>query len=732
MTPERCLTFIHVAPQAFGTLGLVVFDECHLLHERGYGEGRGMDAMLCLLGLLDSAPSADFLLLSAMMSNTTEMADWISVVTSRRCIPLALEWKPTRQARGCIVFRESEVSQANAQLITAWRAKSKLDSMPVSRSVDRRALRKTASESRAAAAGTPYSIFGLKHNWPLAITADSYAVLPVLDHSIPLSEPGKWVVSSNTNGVAAALAARLAILRISTIVFVNERRMCEPVIRRIEKALEGQPVITSAPTAQEQVLFTAAVDEVGTEDDTLASLSGFASQHHGLLLPQERALVESRFRNPGGILVLVATGTLAQGMNLPAEAVILAGTQRFEELGTESARRPVGPEELLNAAGRAGRAGQHAAGIVFLVPDRLISIDDGLRPRQGPWQDLHESVFSKKDQCLEIQDPIETVLDRIQIAGAEYDRSVRYFLDRLPVLPEELRGDETVTAAKVERSATHKLLSKSLAAYHATLRAQKHDFDQRVIAVVHKQRALAALVESRPDLRWLDDAATQLGLPTERVREIEKALVERPLKGDATVQQCLSWLFAWLKDHPGVLQQLLRRNAFLAALTKSEKQQYQRGRLDLEALSQKLHARLAMWMNGSPLIELQNILAPDDLRHCLHARRFVLRFATEVSYLAGAVALVRKRQVENAFSVFFDAPDSVPIALSVFASCVKEGVNSPEALAVRYALGEGGSRKKTLELATNLAHAFGPSPIGETFLQLRHRIGLVLAAHEGV
>ena len=71
MTPERCLALLSHAAGAIDEVGLLVFDECHLLSPMGGGK-RSLDAMLCLLHALKRAPDADLLLLSAMLTNAAE------------------------------------------------------------------------------------------------------------------------------------------------------------------------------------------------------------------------------------------------------------------------------------------------------------------------------------------------------------------------------------------------------------------------------------------------------------------------------------------------------------------------------------------------------------------------------------------------------------------------------------------------------------------------------------
>lgn len=67
MTPERLLALLSFADADVSEVGLIVFDECHILTRVG-GQGRCVDAMLCLLHAVKRAPHADLLLLAAMLT----------------------------------------------------------------------------------------------------------------------------------------------------------------------------------------------------------------------------------------------------------------------------------------------------------------------------------------------------------------------------------------------------------------------------------------------------------------------------------------------------------------------------------------------------------------------------------------------------------------------------------------------------------------------------------------
>lgn len=91
----------------------------------------------------------------------------------------------------------------------------------------------------------------------------------------------------------------------------------------------------------------------------LETLAGGVAFHNADLAPEHRELIERAFR-AGAIRVLVATGTLAMGVNLPVATVIIAErwrpshSQQFDRWG----KKDLSPSEFENMAGRAGRLGQ--------------------------------------------------------------------------------------------------------------------------------------------------------------------------------------------------------------------------------------------------------------------------------------------------------------------------------------------------------------------------------------
>jgi replicative superfamily II helicase len=91
------------------------------------------------------------------------------------------------------------------------------------------------------------------------------------------------------------------------------------------------------------------------------SLAGGVGFHNADLSAEERTALETRFRDRDSDLkVIVATTTLAMGINTPAEAVVVAGLMHPGAI-------PYSIAEYKNMVGRAGRLGYSEAGESYIV-----------------------------------------------------------------------------------------------------------------------------------------------------------------------------------------------------------------------------------------------------------------------------------------------------------------------------------------------------------------------------
>jgi helicase len=104
-------------------------------------------------------------------------------------------------------------------------------------------------------------------------------------------------------------------------------------------------------------------------------LQGGTAFHSSDLRREEKSAVERAFRDPQGpVKVLVATSTVAAGVNTPASTVIIVET---EFVGGE--KRPYTVAEYRNMAGRAGRLGLVEEGKSILIADNGIDRENLFR-----------------------------------------------------------------------------------------------------------------------------------------------------------------------------------------------------------------------------------------------------------------------------------------------------------------------------------------------------------------
>ena len=539
LTPERCLALLSFQQDVFEGVGLLVFDECHLLHPRAPDNSRrAVDAMLCVLNFATVAPRADLLFLSAMMMNAQQIAEWLDALTQRQCLALELRWKPTRQVRGCIVYGTAQIETLRGR-VREVRARSRAATAPAF-------LRRELTAD-------PFGLFCLRQTWHTT-DRDDYALLPLLDEPIRLAtgtaQSGDWYLTPNGNQVAATIATATSAKGLKTLVFTQTIPLANAAARRATELL-GRPDCVLTP--EERALYNAAREEVGADvhlylrvgDDY--ELASSAATHHGLLLPAERGLHESLFTRPDGINVLVATSTLAQGMNLPSEVVIIAGDSRFD---TEADRlQRLEAYELLNAAGRAGRAGANSYGFVLVVPSKVVHFDETTNRIQHHWGSL-QAVFSQSDACIAIEDPLASLLDEIHAAAAPLSEAAQYMIQRLPMSTPTDDDDPDMPARH--------LLAKSFGAFLARARDDETWVHTRIEAALGARRADPTATE---DVAWAERLAAAAGLPIAVIRALGESLDERPVAEGASVSDWRDAMFDWLDERPELIPTLLRREA---------------------------------------------------------------------------------------------------------------------------------------------------------------------------
>lgn len=700
MTPERCLALLSLGGVAFGLVRLVIFDECHLIHPKGSGQNRrSLDAMLAVLHLREAAPQADWLLLSAMMANAGDIAAWMQEFTGRPCIALNLDWKPTRQARGCLVYDQEAVSALKVVLKREEAgARAKDGTLP------------NPKPAVQALLGTrPFGFFSLRQTWQTTHVED-YSLIALLEEPVPLSatitpkdpkNPKKrrgYYLTPNKNAVAARLAARCAAIGLKVLLFAQNTLHVGSIARSIESLVpDGRPPIRLSP--HEAELLRVATEEVGSDSAVIAP-AGCAGCHHGLMLPPERELAESLFRRREGIRALAATPTLAQGMNLPADVVFIVGDERFDK--DSQAFSPLEAHELLNAAGRAGRAGHVAQGMVVVLPHTLVTFDPATHDIGAGWMSLREAVFSRADQCLELRDPLDLLIDRVQDATSADDPDVSYFLRRLP------RGDAT------DPEATQHFLRKTFAAWKARQQKTEAAFEEKIVRAIAQQRELVPVSQAGD---WRDDLAARTGVAVDFIIALDTELTRIAAQPPQNTEGWVRWFFGWLAGDAQRLEAVLGHR-----LPQDAREALEQGDLFGGTLADTVWA----WMSAEPLlaIEVRCGGKADKPGTCNKARKFV-RLVPDLAFAIGLATRVRRKQLEQAGN------DAMPLVLGALALCVREGAAEPEIAALRQFVEQPCSRSQLQSLWTEIAPFASPRGEHERFGQTRARVDGALHAGLG-
>lgn len=647
-TPERCLMLQSIQPEAFKDVGLVMFDECHLLHPREADRSRrSIDSMLCILNLTHSAPDADLLLISAMMKNTKEIAGWAAELTGRPCLALDLAWKPTRQARGCVAYSADRIAELEDLLRTEQavattkgvptKLKSKLDAQPL-------------------------AFFCLRQTWATRKRSD-YALMALLDAPVAFSTgtnkwTNDWYLTPNGNKVAGTISAAAAEDGLKTLTFVQSTVAAESTVRHFRDLL---PKLRIPLTDEERKWRKLVEEELGGPQhcylklDAKGRVEGGAASHHARLIKHERLLHESLFKRRDGINALFATSTLAQGMNLPSDIVLIAGDSRWDVEGDKM--KQLDAHELLNAAGRAGRAGEGGQGFVLVVPSKIINIDDEKNNITSHWMTL-QGIFSQSDQCLKIDDPLTALLDRIH--SGSYEGNEQYFLARLPIGDAEAPDEPAKT-----------MIRRSFAAY------RKRQEDKAVWIESRITSALAQRAELAPkqELTWLERVAASSGLPYEIVASLASLVEKGAFAGNSS--DCVQTLFRWIEKRPEWLLQLIRPND-IEGLFGTEYRTFEGDRKKAKKALPVIKVLLEGWMEGKPLCDLERAIgtAEKDIKTCETARHFAVRLAPDLAFVAGLPA-----RVLAAKALAAGEEPIIPITLLTLSGIVRKGCASAELLA---------------------------------------------------
>ena len=508
-------------------------------------------------------------------------------------------------------------------------------------------------------------------------------------------------------GSRPPLAAAAANAGIRTLVFSQSIPNAVSISEKAANALGHCEVDLSEV---ERRAYDVAVDELGGADQLYLTvkdgkLAAHAGTHHGQLLPEERQLVESLYKRSGALSVLAATPTLGQGMNLPAELVIIAEDSHYN---ADAGRRDIlNPEDLLNAAGRAGRAGESATGIVLVIPGKVVGLNDADNRIGSRWSRLRD-IFGQSDQCLVLDDPFTALMDRIHGQTVKMGDLERYVVARLAETDEGEDGAHDVRLG----------LARSLAAFRKRQAGDEDWVASRTASALSllNQGDKDAAVEVRP----LRDLTSMLGMPEEVLQRLSSDVVDTGLTTNTNVADWRDWMFEWLLLHPTDMFRLLKVESIEYLFGQDFKDLKDDGGRSAFVVP-KLRAALVKWMDGAPLTEIQSELSKKsrDVKRSTSARKFVIRVVPDLAHLMGAPLQILLRLVNEGQ----DEPLEPSPALMYSNRCIRRGYAGAEMAAYSVQMRAAGwSRREVHRSFREIEPHLATPPENETAAALVERV----------
>lgn len=205
----------------------------------------------------------------------------------------------------------------------------------------------------------------VQSDWrPIQLHSGTLTGLDVRIHRIDGPDHSVWPEPRTIEGRTTRRLQSVLDDSVSTggqmLVFVNSRASAQKEARElskhVRKVLSGDSMRYSAELAEE---WDEIAEKMTRREDTSVmgralaqAIRGGVAFHHAGLTHTQRNMVEEAFRE-GTLLAIVATPTLAQGVNLPARRVIIRDHRRWSSVGGGSMPLPV--MEIRQMLGRAGR-----------------------------------------------------------------------------------------------------------------------------------------------------------------------------------------------------------------------------------------------------------------------------------------------------------------------------------------------------------------------------------------
>ena len=335
-------------------LTLVVVDEAHNIQETS----RGLKLELLLATINNECQHAQFLLLTPFIRNAREVARWLGG-SNADDVSFSVDWQPNDRVIGVVQAKRGELLRGKSfdyslELETVHTTRQTLvvdEALTLPKHADiAPTFSKVSNQSSLAAVTAQH----LRQRGPVIVM-----------HTRP-----DWVWS-----------------------LADKFRIDSNWIRR--------------PSENVELVREFLEQEYGTEFPLNELLHYGVGVHHGGLSDDARALMEWLFEEDE-LNFLVATTTIAQGVNFPVSGVVMASHQ----YPTMRGMRDMSSEDFWNIAGRAGRINQSSLGIVALVADKEDKAEALRQFINRQSYDLNSALIALATEASESLDDLTSIVYR--------------------------------------------------------------------------------------------------------------------------------------------------------------------------------------------------------------------------------------------------------------------------------------------------------------------------------
>lgn len=359
MTTEILRSMLYRGSEIMREVGWVIFDEIHYMRDKT----RGVVWEETIIMLPDKVR---YVFLSATIPNAFQFAEWIAKIHHQACHVVYTDFRPTPlqnyfypcggKGASMVVDEKGNFNEHNFNMVM-----KEVGERKGSESNDVNAKMKGKGKNKKINKG------GSSDE-----SSDIYKII-------------KMTIKKKFNPV---------------IVFNFSKREVEALAIKVS-TLDFND---DSEQAMVEKVFGNAIDSLSKEDRELPQIVNLlpllkrgVGVHHSGLLPILKETIEILFQE-SLIKVLFATETFSIGLNMPAKTVIFTQVTKWDGVK----RRPITSSEYIQMAGRAGRRGLDARGLVLMMIDDKMAPDVAKEIVTGHQDKLNSAFYLGYNMILNL------------------------------------------------------------------------------------------------------------------------------------------------------------------------------------------------------------------------------------------------------------------------------------------------------------------------------------------